>query len=369
MPFGTAPELVERQALLRRLEVVRRTGGRLVFVGGEAGIGKTSLMRAFTAALAGRVFAGACEHLATPAPLGPFADVAAGLGGPVSAAIASGRHPRDVAVALLDELCNPAVLVIEDAHWADEATLDVLRVVGRRIGTTPSLVIVTFRDEVADDHALRILLGDLASSPVVERLEVPALSPAGVCGLASPYGADGEAIFALTGGNPFFVTELLHAGGETLPPTVRDAVLARAARLSAPARNLLDCAAVVPGRAELWLLERAFPDVAGHIDECVTAGMLEAGRGTVAFRHELARRAVESTVPPQRRRELHTAILRVLESSSTADSSRLAHHAEQAGDAAAVLTPIARGGAGDHAGGPPVTAGTRVCFATRLRYP
>jgi DNA-binding CsgD family transcriptional regulator/tetratricopeptide (TPR) repeat protein len=331
--------LVERHALLERLAAAREAGGRLVFVGGEAGVGKTALVRAFASAHRGRMYAGACEHLATPAPLGPFADVALAVGGPLAAAVEAGRHPRDVAMALLDELRNPAVLVIEDAHWADEATLDVLRVIGRRIADTPSLVVVTFRDEVVDDDPLRVLLGDLASAPAVERLEVPPLTPEAVCGLAAPHAADCAAIFALTRGNSFFVTELLGAGGETLPPTVRDAVLARAARLSPPARTLLECAALVPARAELWLLEAAFPEHAGYLDECVTSGMLEAGRDTVSFRHELARIAIESTVPPQRRRELHAAILRALDSSPpvAVDSSRLAHHADEAGDSEAVL--------------------------------
>jgi DNA-binding CsgD family transcriptional regulator/tetratricopeptide (TPR) repeat protein len=310
-----------------------------VFVGGEAGIGKTALVRAFVAGLDDTVLVGACEHLATPAPLGPFADIAGELGGAFAAAIEAGRHPRDVALALLEQLSSPAVLVIEDAHWADEATLDVLRVVGRRIGATPSLLLVTYRDEIADDHPLRVLLGDLASTAAVERLDVPPLTPEAVCALAAPHGADCAAIYALTAGNSFFVTELLGTKSNTLPPTVRDAVLARAARLSAGARTLLEGAALVPARAELWLLEAAFPEVAGHVDECVTTGMLEAGEGSVSFRHELARLAVESTVPPQRRRELHAAILEALEASPLvrSDSSRLAHHAEEAGDSAAVL--------------------------------
>ncbi len=338
VPSGGPPALVERQALLDRLAAARDTGGRLIFVGGEAGIGKTALVRSFVAQSAGRTLAGACEHLATPAPLGPFADVAVELRGPLAETVEAGRHPRDVAMALLEELRIPTVLVIEDAHWADEATLDVLRVVARRIAETPSLVVVTFRDEVPDDHPLRILLGDLASAPAVERLEVPPLTPEAVCGLAAPHAADCAAIFALTAGNSFFVTELLGAGGNTLPPTVRDAVLARAARLSAPARSLLECAALVPARVELWLLEAAFPEEARHLDECVTSGMLEAGRGMVSFRHELARLAIESTVPPHRRRELHAAILLALESSPlVVDSSRLAHHADEAGDSEAVL--------------------------------
>ncbi len=330
------PGLVERDALLAQLAAAQREGGQLLLVGGEAGVGKTALVRAFASGLDVPVRLGACEHLATPAPLGPLADVADEVGGALAADIDAGSDPRRVARTLLDELGLPAVLVLEDVHWADEATLDVLRVVGRRVGSTPSLVLVTYRDdEAVGDHPLRRLLGDLASAPAVERVAVPPLSVEAVRELAS--GHDADAIHALTGGNPFFVTELLASPGDAVPATVRDAVLARAARLSPDARRLLDGVALMPSRAELWLLDAAFPDVAGRVDECVTAGVLEPAGNAVAFRHELARRAVESTVPPRRRRDLHAAILRALESAPGADSSRLAHHADEAGDTDAVL--------------------------------
>jgi predicted ATPase len=336
--------LIEREALLARLGHARREGGRLLFVGGEAGVGKTALVRALTSEVEGRVLMGACEHLATPAPLGPLVDVAEEVGGALASDIEVGRHPRQVAVSLLDELRRPAVLVLEDVHWADEATLDVLRVVGRRVAATPSLAVVTYReDEAVGDHPLRRLLGELASVAAVERVAVPPLSPEAVRVLASSHGADGDAIYALTRGNPFFVTELLASGGEALPATVRDAVLARIARLSPPARELLEGAALLPSRAELWLLDAAFRELADGVDECVAAGVLvavsDAIPDAVAFRHELARLAVESTVPPRRRRDLHAAILHALEVSRvhSVGSSRLAHHAEGAGDTAAVL--------------------------------
>ena len=144
--------------------------------------------------------------------------------------VEAGRHPCDVALSLLEELREPAVLVLEDVHWADEATLDVLRVLGRRVAVTPSLVVATYRDdEAVERHPLRRLLGELASVAAVERVTVPPLSLEAVRELASAQAADGDAIHALTRGNSFFVTELLASGAEALPATVRDAVLARIA--------------------------------------------------------------------------------------------------------------------------------------------
>ena len=204
---------------------------------------------------------------------------------------------------------------------------------------TPSLIVVTYRDdEAVDAHPLRRLLGELTSVAAVERVTVPPLSLEAVRELASAHAADGDAIYALTRGNSFLVTELLASGAEALPATVRDAVLARIARLSPAARGLLEGVALGPAGAELWLLDAAFPAVADRVDECVQGGVLEAVSGAVGFRHELARLAVESTVAPPRRRDLQAAILAALETAPVdVASSRLAHHAEEAGDTDAVL--------------------------------
>jgi len=191
------PELLERVDLLEQLESARAEGGRLVFVGGEAGVGKTSLVRAFAESLTERVLHGSCENLTTPTPLGPFVDVAAETGGVLADRIAEGGEPRGVVVALLDELRRTSVLVLEDVHWADQATLDVLRLLGRRIDTTPSFVVATYRDdEVEGEHPLRIVLGELASAPSVTRTSVPRLSPKAVKELADPLGRDAEAILS-----------------------------------------------------------------------------------------------------------------------------------------------------------------------------
>jgi DNA-binding CsgD family transcriptional regulator len=321
--------LLEREELLGELERARVAGGRLVFVGGEAGVGKTSLVRVLAERSGAPVLVGACENLTTPTTLGPFLDL--GI---------DADEPRRVAAQLLGQLeREPCVFMLEDVHWADQATLDVLRVLGRRIDRTASLVLATYRDdEVGEDHPLRVVLGELASARGVSRLTVPRLSLEAVRTLAAEHGADGDAIHRVTGGNAFYVTEVLAAADADVPETVRDAVLARASVLGREARGILDVAALVPGRVELWVLERAAGPLA-PLDDCVSSGMLGLVDDGVAFRHELARLAVESAVPGVRRKTLHAAILDALRSppAGEPDPARLAHHAEEAGDVAAVL--------------------------------
>src|SRR5215469_7422034 len=219
---------------------------------GEAGIGKTALLRRFCADVDGsaRVLWAGCEPLFTPRPLGPVLDLAVMIGGEVAARAADGARPFDVAAALLRELrsAGPSVLVLEDVHWADEATLDVVRLAGRRVADVPVLLVLSWRDdELGPSHPLRIVLGDLPGSDLVTRLELAGLSPQAVAELARPAGIDAGELHRRTAGNPFFVTEVLATGPGPVPHSVRDAVLARAARLGDPARDLLDAAAVVPG--------------------------------------------------------------------------------------------------------------------------
>src|SRR5205823_5400136 len=144
-------------------------------------------------------------------------------------------------------------LVFDDLHWADEATLDVLTLVGRRIDAVPALVLAAYRDDELDRaHPFRIVLGELATARGVSRLTVEPLSQTAVAELAEPFRVDAGELFEKTGGNPFFVTEVLAAAEQEMPPTVRDTVLARAARLRSEARRVLEAVAVIPQQAELW---------------------------------------------------------------------------------------------------------------------
>jgi DNA-binding CsgD family transcriptional regulator/tetratricopeptide (TPR) repeat protein len=357
------PTVTDRSALLEReaqLDTLRAgladasAGvGRLIFVAGEAGVGKSALVRAFRAEIGTttRVLEGVCDPLATPRPLGPLADVAAATGGELERLIDSGARAHELLRALLGELGRrPTLLLLEDLHWADEATLDVIRLLGRRVEAARALVVGTYRDDELDaTHSLRLVLGALATAPGVARLTLQPLSVSAVGILSVLRDVDPVELHRRTGGNPFFVTEVLAAGGDRVPATVRDAVAARAARLGDEARRLLEAVALVPTHAELSLLERVVPEDLESLEECLSSGMLISSVAAVAFRHELARLAVADTVTPLRGRTLHRSILAALEERAvgTPDPARLAHHAEGADDDGAVLRHAVV--AGEHA--------------------
>ncbi len=336
--------LLERDRSLGELaamfdEVRAAAEGRLVLIAGEAGVGKTAVLRRFCDGLPKptRLLWGACEPLRTPRPLGPFLDIAETTGNGLTPLAGGPPRPHEVASALVRDLRGqiPTVLVIEDVHWADEATLDVLTLLASRIGPAPALVLVSYRDDELDrDGALRFLVGELVRR--TSRLRIEPLSPDAVAALAQPYGIDPTELYRTTDGNPFFVLEVLAAGRERIPETVRDAVLARAARLTAPARRLLEAIAIVPGDTELWLLEQLAAAELGELDACLASGMLRAERTHVAFRHELARLAIEDAISPSHRLALHRRALAAL-SQRGRDFAGLAHHAEAADDRDAVL--------------------------------
>jgi DNA-binding CsgD family transcriptional regulator/tetratricopeptide (TPR) repeat protein len=328
--------LIERgtylAALGEHLGSAAAAHGRLVVVSGEAGVGKTSLVRAFAEEQSehARIAWGACDGLFTPEPLGPLLDW--GLGAP----LAEDAPRREIFMTTLDALgTTPTIAVVEDVHWADEATLDLLRFLGRRLDGTTTLVIATYRDdEIGPTHPLRMVLGDVETR---RRISLPPLSEDGVRALAEDSDVDPGELYRQTGGNPFFVTEVLAAGGSGVPSSVRDAVLARAARLGSAARAILDATAVIGTHANADLLEAVLGEEPRGLDECLAAGVLGAVDGGVGFRHELARRAVEDAIDPVRRAELHGRVLTTLRERQGADDARLAHHAEAAGDAEAAL--------------------------------
>jgi DNA-binding CsgD family transcriptional regulator/tetratricopeptide (TPR) repeat protein len=349
-----AGELLERAPALAVLAAaaaeVRRGEGVVVLIGGEAGVGKTALVRRFADDMTGRmrIFRGGCDALSTPRPLAPLVDMAADLGAAFRAELA-GAARRDVLfeafLAALRTGVAPALVVLEDLHWADDATLDLVRYLGRRVASTRSLVVATYRDDEADArHPLRIALGDIASAAPLRRLRLEPLSLAAVRQLATASGLDPLAVHEATGGNPFFVSEILAHGEATLPPSVQDAVLARASRLPERARNALEVASVLGVEASAARLEAVGASREG-LATCVERGMLGLHAHRVAFRHQLLRDAVYASLTALRRRTLHAAALAALERETPpADPADLVHHAVEAGDGEAVLRLAPRAG-------------------------
>jgi DNA-binding CsgD family transcriptional regulator/tetratricopeptide (TPR) repeat protein len=342
-------ELLEREAHLAQLEEHLRHAaagrGRFVLVGGEAGVGKTALADVFARQCADAVdvMRTSFDALSTPGPLGSVRDLTSALGLPVERLPVESDERDRLFRAMLDAFAarvEPTVVIGEDAHWADGASLDMLRFLSRRIGALRLLVVVTYRDdEVGRDHPLRLLLGDLATSPAVHRLSVLPLSERAVRTMAAGSGQDPATLHRLTGGNPFFLSEALAAGGEVVPATVKDAVLARAARIAPEARAVLDVAAVIGSTIDLDLLLTVAGPVSDEIDAGIDGGLLRGTDDGLAFRHELVREAVLAAIAPPRRRLLHARVLAALREApeTERDLALLAHHAEAAGDREATL--------------------------------
>jgi len=315
------------RALLGALDAAAAGRGATALISGEAGIGKTSLVRAFARAAGerARLLQAACDDLATPRTLGPLVDALGPLG------------DEDALTAALDRLLEvtPTVLVIEDAHWADDATLDVLGYLARRVGSRPALLVLTLRDEaLVAGHPLHRLLGVLAGEPVV-RLELDPLSRDAVAALAAGTGRDPDLVHALTRGNPFFVAEALAAPPDEVPANVKDAVLARARLLSPECREALERLSVLTST-----IPPEFAMTLGALEplaEAEAAGLIELRVDGIGFRHELARRAIEQSLPELRRVVLNQQVVGALRANGRFDRARLLHHAAQAGDVETLL--------------------------------
>ncbi|MCK9688713.1 ATP-binding protein [Scleromatobacter humisilvae] len=339
-------ELVERDAALltfeRQLAAARLGGGHVLLVSGEAGIGKTTLLKAFAERRGdAALWWGACDSLETPHPLAPLHDIARGTDAAFRALLQPGQARAELFEAVLTTLQRsrqPVLAVFEDVHWADDATLDLLKFLGRRIDRVPCLLVLSWRDdEVSAAHPLRRLLGELSSS-LVTRLALEPLSPAAVARLASAAMRSASGLHALTRGNPLFVSELLRHGADGVPHGVQDLVLARFARLGAEAQAVVRLASTVPTRIEGALIEALLAPPAAVLDECLNCGLLNAADDSYFFRHELVRVAIEASLSPPVARALHADVLRALERPGHAAVSlaRRVHHAVRAGDARAV---------------------------------
>lgn len=347
--LGTTPgrtypdrvELLERDheiAVLREALAGAAAGqGCAVAVTGDAGVGKSTLLDALSPGPLRRL-RGSCDPLRTPRPLGPFRDIAA----------AAGLDPllrgddlllSQVCEQIYDALrCEATVLVVEDLHWVDAASVDVLRFLARRLGSMPLALLVSYRDhEIGPRHSLRPLLGDFARLDGLHTLELPPLSVAAVERLVDGTRLNPRQVHALTGGNPFFVTEVVKDAERPLPASVRDAVLARVADLAAEDLEVLQLVAAAPDRLDDRLLPLLGVELA-TLHRLDATGLLTRPAGGLVFRHELARQAVESTIPPGGSSRLHARLLDSLERLEPREPAVLTHHAVAARDAGRAVT-------------------------------
>jgi DNA-binding CsgD family transcriptional regulator len=344
--------VIERDTQLSLLTALAASAGagrgHIALVSGEAGIGKTTLIRRLQGAVPDtwRAALGGCDALFTPRPLGPVQDMAGMLGPEVDTLIREGADRQALFAALLNTLGDgrgPFLLIWEDLHWADHATLDLLRFLGRRIALLPVLLVATFRgNETGEDHPLSKAIADLPGASLTE-ISLTPLTPRAVSQIARAAGLRGDWLFQATAGNPFKVSEMIAAkasDGAGLPASVREAVTARQARLDPAARDLLELISVIPAAVPAALVHQLAPDRAGDLIADLTAqGILQASpSGDLRFRHEIARQATLDRIPAIRRRAHHATILAALRALGTGvHLDQMVHHAASALDSAAVL--------------------------------
>lgn len=348
-------ELLERDDLLRQLHAAATRAaaghGVTVLIEGEAGLGKTSLLHAFAAAIDSHcnVLWGWCEALFTPRPLGPLQDMGRALHPSIAELLDQSASPDRLFPAVLDRLQlaeQATVMIFEDVHWADNATLDLVKFLGRRISLLPAMLVLTTRsDEQGKGHPLTYVMGDLPAGAVT-RLKLEPLSPTAVSELARMAGRPIADLHRITAGNPFFVTELLAAGEahvRRVPDSIRDAVWSRLSRLSADERELLEMISIVPGFVEPGVIRALFgPTADDLLERCLARGLLSRdGAGYVTFRHELARQATLDRLSPSLQRTLHAkagaALAQIPAGPTMDDLARRVHHALGAGEDDKVL--------------------------------
>ncbi len=332
-------QLLEREALLdaleARLEAARSGDGSMVLMAGEAGSGKTSLTQAFVSEAGQRALTlvGACDPLSTPRPLSPLLDFAADDDSGLSGLFDDDPDNIEIFSRVLDRLrhtIRPIVMVVEDVHWADQATLDFLRFIGRRISHVKAVVICTFRDdEIGHDHSLRSILGQLSPLNSTYRLSVPSLSPEAVAELAAGTGVDPVEVHRITGGNAFYVTEII-AGGERVPATVQDAVIGRVSRLERRSVDVIQAVSIAPRSLSVEHAMHLTGANVEEVDRAVSSGVLIGDENSLKFRHDLARSAIEGSIPPAKRHALHSKMIALLLEDDLPDHARIAHHAIEA---------------------------------------
>jgi DNA-binding CsgD family transcriptional regulator len=335
--------LVERDSYLSLLQTklseVADGEGHCVFVCGESGIGKTSLLKAFKKVnnKEYQFYEGVCDAMFTPRPLAPLYDIAWQIRHDLIHDATDMQDRAGLFTRFFQELKtqeDTSVIIFEDIHWADEATLDFIKFIARRISQISCLFVLTYRDnEIHDNNALISVMGQLSPDSHT-RIKLAPLSHKAVKSLAEEKGYNGDEVFRVSGGNPFFVNEILASYSEGVPATIRDGIVSAYNRTGEHTRHVWDLLSVVPGKFETKYLETFDPHYLQAIENCTKLQILIQENGQIFFKHELFRRTIENALSPLKRIELNKKILELFLSNfeRNHEIERIVHHAKNAND-------------------------------------
>ena len=340
--------LLEREHHLKKLNelILEAEGGagRTIVVAGEAGIGKTVLIEEFVKNLGEkwRVLWGNCDALNTPRPLSPLYDLTYQMNSNLLKVLKIEHEGNSIFNGFFHEIQKenkPSLIIIEDIHWADESTIDLIKFISRRVNRTNVLLIITFRDdEISVEHPLKSLFGDIPQKNLY-RIKLLPLSEMSVNYLTKINDKNIPDLYIRTGGNPFFITEVINNSDDNLPITIKDTVLSKLYRLSAETKKFIELMSVIPCKIETEFIKELLTVDMNVVDEALNAGILKMDSGIIIFKHELVRLAVEDSLSIMKKKQLNAKILHILLGLKNIDKNlaSIVHHATNAEDINIIL--------------------------------
>ena len=336
-------ELIERERFLASLQTefknIAAGEGHCVFVSGEAGIGKTSLVKAFCKELKAscNIYQGTCDALFTPRPLAPLYDILLQVRNDLPEKSGDIADRAAFFTRFFHELNNQkeaSLIVFEDIHWADEATLDFIKFLSRRITQLRCLFMLTYRDdEIHSRHPLRNVLGQLNPDSFT-RMQLLPLSRQAVEKMAGEKGYNSDDVFSISGGNPFYVNEILASYSPGIPENIKDSILSVYNRQDEKTKQVWKILSVLPTGFEIKYLEKMEPLYADAIEQSLDSKILILKEGLLFFKHELYRRTIEASLSPLLRVSLNKKILDLFRESFEQHQKieQIVHHAKNANE-------------------------------------
>jgi ATP/maltotriose-dependent transcriptional regulator MalT len=334
-------ELIERDGLLASLRQIFQNvaggEGHCVFISGEAGIGKTALVKAFCKEQADdcSIYMGACDALFTPRPLAPLYDILWQVNKDRWPIAAANEDRSAFFTSFFQELHTKKgklLIVFEDIHWADEGTLDFIRFFARRISFLPCLFILTYRDdEIHSGHPLQNVLGQLPPDSF-SKLMVTPLSKQAVVKMATHKGYNGEEVYSISEGNPFYVNEILASYSPGVPDSIKDSILSVYERQKQGTKNAWQVWSIMPEGLEIERVPKI--KLSMDIDHCFAISVIIVQNGKVVFKHELYRRTIEESLTPFKRIALNKMMLELFlkDFEEKGEIERILHYAKNANE-------------------------------------